>query len=216
MNKTLSVNKMNPLCSLCGGGIKTFWCGKCKSIKYCSIECQKEDWKRHKLVCDDSKKGYENRMLTKSIISKINLFLGYYTYYAHIKKKFKYPSCLITIVAPTILITHDVKYKVTFSLKANQQQFVAISYPVKIPAEKLPILIESCFENAQTDPKVYHIMLLPSLEDVKEDYDKLYKQNPLIVSSDEMIIYISKNMEDMNVEYTLNGKKCIWQYLNTH
>lgn len=26
-------------------------CGNCKHIKYCSVECQKKDWKIHKLMC---------------------------------------------------------------------------------------------------------------------------------------------------------------------
>jgi hypothetical protein len=26
-------------------------CGNCKHIKYCSVECQKKDWKRHKKMC---------------------------------------------------------------------------------------------------------------------------------------------------------------------
>ena len=26
-------------------------CGKCKNIYYCSRECQKTDWKRHKIRC---------------------------------------------------------------------------------------------------------------------------------------------------------------------
>jgi len=26
-------------------------CGKCKLIRYCSADCQKEDWNRHKKVC---------------------------------------------------------------------------------------------------------------------------------------------------------------------
>merc|ERR1712020_661044 len=26
-------------------------CGRCKSVTYCSVDCQKEDWKRHKPAC---------------------------------------------------------------------------------------------------------------------------------------------------------------------
>lgn len=39
-------------CALCGlvtGDLKK--CGKCKSVLYCSAECQKKDWPVHKLAC---------------------------------------------------------------------------------------------------------------------------------------------------------------------
>lgn len=28
------------------------WCGACKVVKYCSTACQANDWKKHKLVCE--------------------------------------------------------------------------------------------------------------------------------------------------------------------
>ena len=33
------------------GKPKLLFCGACKSTRYCSVGCQKEDWKMHKLVC---------------------------------------------------------------------------------------------------------------------------------------------------------------------
>jgi len=40
-------------CARCGGPgkPKLLVCGACKSTSYCSTGCQKEDWKKHKLVC---------------------------------------------------------------------------------------------------------------------------------------------------------------------
>ena len=40
-------------CVRCGGPgkPKLLVCGACKSISYCSAGCQKEGWKKHKLVC---------------------------------------------------------------------------------------------------------------------------------------------------------------------
>jgi len=39
-------------CKLCCKSQNLQRCSKCKKSKYCSIECQKEDWKKHKLYCN--------------------------------------------------------------------------------------------------------------------------------------------------------------------
>jgi len=31
---------------------KTFYCSRCRGVAYCSSECQKADWTRHKSYCD--------------------------------------------------------------------------------------------------------------------------------------------------------------------
>jgi hypothetical protein len=45
----------NPnLCFVCKKDekdFKLFQCSVCKSVKYCSQECQKLDWKSHKIIC---------------------------------------------------------------------------------------------------------------------------------------------------------------------
>ena len=40
-------------CTRCGGRgkPKLLVCGACKTTKYCSAECQKEDWKKHRAIC---------------------------------------------------------------------------------------------------------------------------------------------------------------------
>lgn len=38
-------------CHTCGKNTKCKKCGKCKEVSYCSKECQKKDWKRHKNEC---------------------------------------------------------------------------------------------------------------------------------------------------------------------
>ena len=38
-------------------------CGNCLSILYCSKECQRNDWKRHKLECKEKKEEYCNRLI---------------------------------------------------------------------------------------------------------------------------------------------------------
>ena len=34
-------------------------CARCNSVHYCSKECQKSDWKRHKLYCEPVRKVNE-------------------------------------------------------------------------------------------------------------------------------------------------------------
>ena len=43
-------------CSLCGGPAASS-CGRCKSVKYCSRNCQKLDWPRHKATCEAARKS---------------------------------------------------------------------------------------------------------------------------------------------------------------
>src|SRR5689334_22981369 len=37
------------------GKLSTNYCGGCKGKRYCSVECQKQDWKNHKKECKDYK-----------------------------------------------------------------------------------------------------------------------------------------------------------------
>ena len=46
----IELNRDNKLCAKCQKPSQLF-CSKCKVTPYCSMECQKELWKRHKTVC---------------------------------------------------------------------------------------------------------------------------------------------------------------------
>mmetsp|Transcript_54954 Transcript_54954/g.129609 ORF Transcript_54954/g.129609 Transcript_54954/m.129609 type:complete len:563 (-) Transcript_54954:74-1762(-) len=44
-------------CVVCGWGIKVLKCGQCKGVAYCSRQCQKKHWPKHKLQCQAAARG---------------------------------------------------------------------------------------------------------------------------------------------------------------
>ena len=46
----IELNRDNKLCSKCQAPSLLF-CSKCRITPYCSMDCQKGSWKRHKTVC---------------------------------------------------------------------------------------------------------------------------------------------------------------------
>lgn len=53
---TTAANRSKDLCTTCGPekstpGMKLLSCARCHAVKYCSVECQRADWKEHKKVC---------------------------------------------------------------------------------------------------------------------------------------------------------------------
>jgi ankyrin repeat protein len=51
-NKQIDASILDAPCAICQTIPAKFKCGKCKSVNYCSAECQKFDWKHHKRLCD--------------------------------------------------------------------------------------------------------------------------------------------------------------------
>jgi MYND finger len=41
----------NPACANCLARVKTWFCSRCHIYRYCSLECQREDWPNHRAVC---------------------------------------------------------------------------------------------------------------------------------------------------------------------
>ena len=46
----VELNRENKLCSLCQMPAGLF-CSKCRVTPYCTIDCQKSSWQKHKAVC---------------------------------------------------------------------------------------------------------------------------------------------------------------------
>ena len=43
--------KEGQACAKCGKSHSTMICSACRNVVYCSQDCQREDWKRHKKDC---------------------------------------------------------------------------------------------------------------------------------------------------------------------
>ena len=54
-NKTVPSDKTTSSCRVCGKQDELKNCSRCKSVKYCSVECQKKDWPQHKESCQTTK-----------------------------------------------------------------------------------------------------------------------------------------------------------------
>ncbi|KAJ7143700.1 hypothetical protein C8R44DRAFT_138939 [Mycena epipterygia] len=52
-------------------------CGRCKARAYCSLECQKKDWSKHKKQCQSHSKGAEKPKFNQSPFGTMfNIFSG--------------------------------------------------------------------------------------------------------------------------------------------
>ncbi len=41
-------------CASCGSAAAQSWCGRCRKVRYCDRQCQKQHWKEHKRECSDA------------------------------------------------------------------------------------------------------------------------------------------------------------------
>lgn len=55
VKKKMEPGLHRPVCHLCKKEGKLKSCSGCMSVRYCSFECQKNDWKSHKKDCKDKK-----------------------------------------------------------------------------------------------------------------------------------------------------------------
>ena len=65
------LNLFNDACQVCGKAEKLSACSGCKLIKYCSKDCQKDNWPRHKKLCPSLKESLSEGALA-NLQSQIN------------------------------------------------------------------------------------------------------------------------------------------------
>lgn len=52
----------NRICHVCGKPTQLFACGQCRTTRYCSKDCQKSDWTKHKETCREKAASEENKV----------------------------------------------------------------------------------------------------------------------------------------------------------
>lgn len=57
----------------CSNGNPTKCCSRCKVVYYCSVDCQKENWKAHKSDCDLGKRVLEEKDLSLPSVDAVEL-----------------------------------------------------------------------------------------------------------------------------------------------
>jgi hypothetical protein len=96
MANITSVSHENKFCEVCFKPTQQK-CTKCEKVFYCSIRCQKKDWKVHKLICErEVVKDFEGEK--KSLLKLLDIFNTKYGYersravYGHNLNLLDYPS----------------------------------------------------------------------------------------------------------------------------
>ena len=46
-----SITYSSTSCNVCGKSEGLSWCSACRKVRYCSVTCQRFDWKKHKRFC---------------------------------------------------------------------------------------------------------------------------------------------------------------------
>jgi hypothetical protein len=63
MAEELAGKVVVPKCRNCGRAeseeVKLKKCMRCLAVMYCSAECQKKDWKKHRMECEESEEHYK-------------------------------------------------------------------------------------------------------------------------------------------------------------
>jgi len=97
-------------CGKCGLDARLF-CGKCKAVRYCSKECQADDWEAHRLSCE---------IYNKYMLTELKHIFGYDSF-----RKFMFYVCYSYKISDNEAILCDIykidnEYKLIITVMNNK------------------------------------------------------------------------------------------------
>ena len=116
-------------CCVCGkSGKSLLKCSVCHQAHYCSKNCQREDWSRHKLICNSYsyKEVKSEREILTEIIYNVSDEIYLYIHYWQAMKPNKLIGCLVETMA-----------KYSYVLPGNICYFCTFLYMDKTPNIRL-------------------------------------------------------------------------------
>lgn len=150
------MNKGIYLCYVCEKVSETMkWCGKCKSVKYCSQECQLSDWPKHKNFCIkyDTKEAVENSR--KIILNQhIHTFLGGYAYYISLGGRLSFGSIKKTPGNDIICFLSEIDASTEIK-KVKNTYSVVLEYDVNLKNKAFRSVIHVPVTNAK---EIYELL----------------------------------------------------------
>lgn len=99
--------------------IKTRVCGRCRDVRYCSSECQKADWTKHKKECSTEKIGF--RRITNEVHSLLFIMLN-------CTKKIDSPRVLVKIQDKDLFLSDTMAALGIKIVLMNEQAFKEYVY----------------------------------------------------------------------------------------
>ncbi len=143
------ISPLSYICHTCQKLAKKHLCGRCGSTSYCSIECQKTDWKSHKNICEivDSDIGESRRKMCKETIENFPYAIYEYLF---LQKVTIQKSYLAVFNAQEPFITHLHHFdhlvkldKIPSDYKFSMKKFAKLSLAIDLTIRKVDGKIHS-------------------------------------------------------------------------
>lgn len=148
-------------CNNCSKENAKLRCSKCKLVYYCSNECQKQDWKKHKLICNNNPENENN--LTKRMAGFIS------------KGKLYENDAKNTNINKFNKIKEDIRKKIgglengVYQNLLNNEYFINYVYPgVDISHSNVPKSLLELIEIPS-----YKVILLEEMDKIQKEADDI-------------------------------------------